>query len=190
MKQLILASGSPRRRELMKMIGADFEVITSDCDERIDGNPAPSDLVGILARRKAPAVFNQHPDAIVIGADTIVCLDGHILGKPRDRSDAIDTLLSLSGREHIVYTGLAVIGSDRAIVDVSATRVEFVPLTRAECERYADTGEPMDKAGSYGIQGRGGMFVSRIDGDYFNVVGLPISRLRSILKDSFGIELL
>ena len=137
-----------------------------------------------------------HPDAVVIGSDTIVTPDGvKALGKPRDRGDAVRTLTELSGKWHSVCTGIAVIGraadnTSKKIAETVETKVKFLDLTKEECERYADTGEPLDKAGSYGIQGRGGALVEKIDGDYYSVVGLPVSRLRVILRDEFGINLL
>ena len=198
-RHMVLASKSPRRRELLEMLGAQFEVITSDCDENITGL-APRDLVRELALRKAEAVYERlnDPDAVVIGSDTIVTPDGvKALGKPRDRDDAVRTLAELSGKWHSVCTGIAVIGcpSDTSsgtekVAETVETKVKFLDLTKEECERYADTGEPLDKAGSYGIQGRGGALVEKIDGDYYSVVGLPVSRLRVILRDEFGINLL
>lgn len=196
-RRMVLASKSPRRRELLEMLGAQFEVITSDCDENITGL-APRDLVRELALRKAEAVYERlnAPDAVVIGSDTIVTPDGvKALGKPRDRGDAVRTLTELSGKWHSVCTGIAVIGraadnTSKKISETVETKVKFLDLTKEECERYADTGEPLDKAGSYGIQGRGGALVEKIDGDYYSVVGLPVSRLRVILRDEFGINLL
>ena len=196
-RRMVLASKSPRRRELLEMLGAQFEVITSDCDENITGL-APRDLVRELALRKAEAVYKRlnDPDAVVIGSDTIVTPDGvKALGKPRDRGDAVRTLTELSGKWHSVCTGIAVIGraadnTSKKIAETVETKVKFLDLTKEECERYADTGEPLDKAGSYGIQGRGGALVEKIDGDYYSVVGLPVSRLRVILRDEFGINLL
>ena len=196
-RRMVLASKSPRRRELLEMLGAQFEVITSDCDENITGL-APRDLVRELALRKAEVVYERlnDPDAVVIGSDTIVTPDGvKALGKPRDRGDAVRTLTELSGKWHSVCTGIAVIGraadnTSKKIAETVETKVKFLDLTKEECERYADTGEPLDKAGSYGIQGRGGALVEKIDGDYYSVVGLPVSRLRVILRDEFGINLL
>lgn len=196
-RRMVLASKSPRRRELLEMLGAQFEVITSDCDENITGL-APRDLVHELALRKAEAVYERlnDPDDVVIGSDTIVTPDGvKALGKPRDRGDAVRTLTELSGKWHSVCTGIAVIGraadnTSKKIAETVETKVKFLDLTKEECERYADTGEPLDKAGSYGIQGRGGALVEKIDGDYYSVVGLPVSRLRVILRDEFGINLL
>ena len=196
-RRMVLASKSPRRRELLEMLGAQFEVITSDCDENITGL-APRYLVRELALRKAEAVYERlnDPDAVVIGSDTIVTPDGvKALGKPRDRGDAVRTLTEISGKWHSVCTGIAVIGraadnTSKKIAETVETKVKFLDLTKEECERYADTGEPLDKAGSYGIQGRGGALVEKIDGDYYSVVGLPVSRLRVILRDEFGINLL
>ncbi len=196
-KRMVLASKSPRRRELLEMLGAQFEVITSDCDENITGL-APRDLVHELALRKAEAVYERlnDPDAVVIGSDTIVTPDGvKALGKPRNRGDAVRTLTELSGKWHSVCTGIAVIGraadiTSKKIAETVETKVKFLDLTKEECERYADTGETLDKAGSYGILGRGGALGEKIDGDYYSVVGLPVSRLRVILRDEFGINLL
>ena len=194
-RRMVLASKSPRRRELLEMLGAQFEVITSDCDENITGL-APRDLVRELALRKAEAVYERlnDPDAVVIGSDTIVTPDGvKALGKPRDRGDAVRTLTELSGKWHSVCTGIAVIGraadnTSKKIAETVETKVKFLDLTKEECERYADTGEPLDKAGAYGIQGMGGMFVDRIDGSYSNVVGLPMSMLRTILAQVGGVD--
>ncbi len=189
--RLILASGSPRRRELLEMVGASFEIITSDCDESFAGTPSPAELVQLLASQKAAAVSALcEGDRIVIGADTVVCDGMKILGKPRDREDAVQTLLALSDREHSVLTGIACHGTigGRELIRTACveTRVRFEKITRAEAEWYADTGEPMDKAGSYAIQGRGGIFVRELHGDYFNVVGLPLVRLKQMLWDDFG----
>ena len=194
-RRMVLASKSPRRRELLEMLGAQFEVITSDCDENITGL-APRDLVRELALRKAEAVYERlnDPDAVVIGSDTIVTPDGvKALGKPRDRGDAVRTLTELSGKWHSVCTGIAVIGraadnTSKKIAETVETKVKFLDLTKEECERYADTGEPLDKAGAYGIQGMGGMFVDRIDGSYSNVVGLPMSMLRIMLAQVGGVD--
>jgi septum formation protein len=190
-RRIVLASGSPRRRELLQMIGAEFDVITSDCDEIVTENLSPASLVGELALRKAKSVLSRlDGNPIVIGADTVVSINGKILGKPKNRDEAIDMLMELSGREHSVFSGLALLDSSKTIVDVSETRVKFINLTPAQCEKYVETGEPLDKAGSYGIQGRGGIFVEKIEGDYFNVVGLPISRLCRLLSEQFNVNIL
>lgn len=185
-KKIILASGSPRRRELLSQMGLGFEVITSDCDENISGL-TPDKLVCELSRRKALAVAEKLGfPAVVIGADTVVADRDRILGKPRSREDAVNTLLSLSGRTHSVFTGVTVTDGVTTLTELSATRVKFTDISRADAEAYADTGEPLDKAGSYGIQGRGGVFVESIEGDFYGVVGLPICRLRAMLH-KFGI---
>lgn len=174
MKKIILASGSPRRREILTMLGADFEVVTSDADER------NSEKLGDYARRaaeiKAEAVHKTRNDGIILAADTIVCIDGHILGKPKDEADAENMLKSLSGRVHSVYTGFCVIdGSAKSSFE--KTDVCFKNLTPGLLSWYLKTGEWRDKAGAYGIQGAGSLLIERIDGDYFNVVGLPVSRI-------------
>ena len=185
-RKIILASGSPRRRELLSQMGLGFEVITSDCDENISGL-TPDKLVCELSRRKALAVAEKLGfPAVVIGADTVVADRDRILGKPRSREDAVNTLLSLSGRTHSVFTGVTVTDGITTLTELSSTRVKFTDISRADAEAYADTGEPLDKAGSYGIQGRGGVFVESIEGDFYGVVGLPICRLRAMLR-KFGI---
>ncbi len=181
-KKIILASASPRRRELMQQMGLEFEVITSDCDENI-GICSPDEMVRELSKRKAVAVAKKldYP-SIVIGADTIVSESNRILGKPNDSEDAVNTLLSLSGKTHSVFTGMTVTDKVKTITEVVETKITFSELTRAEAEAYVATKEPMDKAGSYGIQGIGGVFIERIDGDYYSTVGLPICALRKILN--------
>lgn len=193
--KFILASNSPRRRELLSMIGMDFEVKVSDCDESANPSLSPDALVRELAKRKAEAVADKLPTDgrfIVIGADTVVSDGVSIFGKPCDRDDAVNTLLSLSGKTHSVFTGLAVVeltgGNTRTVTDAVETKVVFGEISRAEAEFYADTGEPLDKAGSYGVQGIGGFFVSELRGDYYNVVGLPIARLRTLLSEHFGLR--
>ena len=187
-KKIILASGSPRRRELLGQMGLEFEVITSDCDENI-APCRPSEMVRELSKRKAIAVAKTLDfPAIVIGADTVVALDDKILGKPKDPADAVKALLALSGRTHSVFTGMTIIDGEKMISDVVETKITFVTLTKEDAESYVATGEPLDKAGSYGIQGRGGVFVERIEGDYYSTVGLPICALGKILQ-SLGVDL-
>ncbi|MBQ5335083.1 MAG: septum formation inhibitor Maf [Oscillospiraceae bacterium] len=184
--KLILASASPRRKELLGRLGVPFEVIVSDCDESLpDGIPADQ-AAELLAVRKAAAVAEEHPDAVVIGADTTVILDDLILGKPRDRAECCEMLRMLSGRQHKVVTGVAVFWDGRSASFSDETLVQFYPLTEAEISAYADTDEPYDKAGAYGIQGQGGLLVAGISGDYPNVVGLPVSRLVRQLR-AFGL---
>ena len=189
---LILASKSPRRRELLAQMGlTDFEIHPAVGEELAEPGLTPPELVQALALHKAQEVaqaFAQSGD-VVIGADTIVVLDGQVLGKPHDEAHALAMLTALSGREHHVYTGVAVLQDGRALVQVEDTAVWFRNASEGELRRYIATGEPMDKAGAYGIQGRGGLLVSRIQGDYTNVVGLPIVRLASMLAQ-FGVTVL
>ena len=177
---IILASASPRRRELLAHV-CEFEVRATDCDESCD-IASTEEFVRELSRRKALACRADEGD-IVIGADTVVAIDGTVLGKPRSEQDAYAMLSRLSGRHHTVYTGVTVSRGGKVLTAHEATRVHFRPLTSAEIEAYIATGEPMDKAGSYGIQGYGAMLVEGISGDYFNVVGLPLCRLYLMLKE-------
>ena len=188
---IILASGSPRRRELLEQIGVkNYRIVSPDVDEHVEGHPAPEELVELLSRRKAEAVgAKAGADALVIAADTVVALDGAILGKPHSREEAGAMLAALSGREHAVYTGLTVLQGDRVVTGHERTAVTFRSLTGAEIDRYVATGEPMDKAGAYGIQGLGALLVSGIRGDYCNVVGLPVFRLGGMLA-GLGVDLL
>ena len=185
---LILASASPRRRELMAYTGVPYQVITADTEEMKTGEPET--LVMENARRKAQAVWRRHPDSAVLGADTVVYQDGAVLGKPRDAEDAKAMLRSLSGAWHTVYTGVCVMTPDgKADTRCDASRVQFVPLTDAEIDWYIASGEPMDKAGAYAVQGRAGMFVSRIEGSYSNVIGLPMHLVRDMLQKAGFTEL-
>ncbi len=187
---IILASQSPRRRELLERMGiSQFDVIPAKGEERADPSLTPEQLVEALSRQKAAEVAAAHPDALIIAADTVVAVDGAVLGKPRSREDAADMLKRLSGREHTVYSGLTVSWQGRSITQHEATTVRFRPLTQADITHYISTGEPMDKAGSYGIQGYGCTLVEGISGDYYNVVGLPVCRLSQILS-GFGVEAL
>lgn len=172
---IILASASPRRRELLTLAGIEYTVVPSACEEILPERITPEKAVQSLAEQKAADVFARFPDDTVIAADTVVALDGNILGKPKDESDAFHMLSSLSGRIHTVYTGVCIMKKDKKELFFSATDVEFYPLTEEEINRYIATGEPMDKAGAYGIQGKGALLVKKINGDYFNVVGLPIA---------------
>lgn len=181
--RVVLASQSPRRRELLSNIFDDFEIIVSDADESVPESLAPHECAVEIARRKLFDVRSRATDALIIAADTIVVLDGEILGKPRDRDDAFDMLSRLSGRTHTVYTGIAVSLGDRIISHAEATEVTFCKLCDQTILKYIATGEPMDKAGAYGIQNKGALFVEKICGDYFNVVGLPIHRLSRILAE-------
>ncbi len=184
---LILASGSPRRRELLDLMGLTYTVETPDVDESFSGRP--SETVMEISRRKAAAVAARHSASIIIAADTLVFADG-ALGKPHTPERAKEMLRSLAGNWHHVYTGITVINtrSGRILRNVDKTRVHLVPMTEQEIDAYVATGEPMDKAGAYGIQGMGGMFVDRIDGSYSNVVGLPMSMLRIMLAQVGGVD--
>lgn len=187
MRDIILASASPRRRELMRQAGIPFEVIISE-EEEVIKEEEPYQAVQHLATVKAKAVARRvERDALIIGADTVVALDGKILGKPIDEQDAVSMLEALQGRIHQVYTGVALVSrrgeNQRMHVFYERTEVSMYPMSRQEISDYVATGEPMDKAGAYGIQGRAGIFVKGIQGDYNNVVGLPIARLYRELRD-------
>ncbi len=174
----ILASASPRRRELLGYVVKDFDIIPSDVDETIPEVVNPENSAEYLAVKKAKAVSNEHMQDIVIGCDTVVILDGEVFGKPADKTDARIMLEKLSGRIHKVITGVCLCRENEMKSFSSVTEVEFYNLSEDEIEEYIATGEPMDKAGAYGIQGYGSLLVKEIHGDFFNVVGLPVSRLK------------
>ena len=174
--KLVLASKSPRRSEILKNAGYEFTVRVADADETIPDGTKPEDAVVFLAARKAMAV-ERADDETVLGADTIVVLDDKILGKPKDREDAYNMLKSLSGRAHSVFTGVCIIENGKSMTFAEETQVEFLSLTDKEIYEYIDTNDCYDKAGAYGIQGYASKFIRRISGDYFNVVGLPISAI-------------
>lgn len=182
MADIILASASPRRKELLTLAGVDFTVKVADVEEIIPENASPDEVVMSLALQKAQAVSKDNADCIVIGSDTVVALDGEILGKPKDEENAREMLIALSGRSHTVYTGVAIIHGEKTKSFCEATEVVFNELSQEEILNYIATKEPMDKAGAYGIQGKGCVLVEKIVGDYFNVVGLPVSRLYKELK--------
>lgn len=183
MKMIILASASPRRRELLETAGAEFEICVADVDESIPDGTAPADAAKMTAEKKALAVAESHKNDIVIGADTIVVAGEKILGKPKDKADACAMLTMLSGNVHQVITGVCIACGDKKITFEQVSSVKFYELTAAEIEAYVETGEPMDKAGAYGIQGRGCVLVEKIEGDYFNIVGLPVAKvMREISK--------
>ncbi len=178
---IILASGSPRRRELLQTAGVNFKVCAAQGDEVLDPSLHPADAAVEIARQKAAEVAEKYPRDCVIGADTIVVVDDLILGKPKDKNDAANMLALLSGREHTVYTGVCIINDGDENCFAEATQVEFYPLTPEEITAYVESGEPMDKAGAYGIQGIGCVLVKGIKGDFFNVMGFPVARvLRAI----------
>lgn len=181
--RVILASQSPRRRELLALIGITHDVHPADVDESVHPDEAPVPHCERLARDKAHALAVQHPDAVVIGSDTIVVIDGDILGKPKDHAEAIAMLTRLSGRTHTVFTAVAVAQGGVTLSGVESVSVTFRPLDATLIAAYVETGEPMDKAGAYGIQGFGATNVERIDGDYFAVMGLPLGRMVGLLRD-------
>ena len=180
---VVLASQSPRRRELLALVGITHTVQPADIDESYVRGETPAAHCGRLAREKAAAVAADHPDAVVIGSDTIVVVDGEVLGKPRDERQAAEMLSRLSGRSHVVLTAVTVRwrGAERSAVE--EVGVTFHPLTGEDVAAYVATGEPMDKAGAYGIQGYGATIVKRVDGDYFAVMGLPLQRLVRLLGE-------
>lgn len=181
--ELILASQSPRRQELLRLLTDDFTVCPADIDETLSGSLPLTEQVAHLAARKAEFVRAKHPGAAVIGADTIVVCGGAVLGKPEDEDVARRMLTMLSGRVHEVITGLALaLPTGETVRDATVTRVHFAPLTRREISAYLATGEPMDKAGAYGIQGRGAQLITGIEGDYYSVMGLPVRRLYEMLR--------
>lgn len=181
--KIILASKSPRRRELMQLLPFEFDVLDSCSEEIIDPTLTPEQVAQSIAEQKAQAVFKQQEDAFVIGADTIVVLDKEILGKPCDESDAFSMLKKLSGRTHEVVTGVCLMMKDKTARFSAISKVTFYSLTDEEILSYVKTLEPMDKAGAYGIQGKAALFVEKIEGDYFNIVGLPVSLLYRKIKE-------
>ena len=184
---LILASQSPRRRELLGLTGLPFIVRAADIDETMDPGRAPFDEVARVSRLKAEAVARK-PEDVVIAADTIVVCEGEVLGKPRNEADAFRILSLLSGRHHEVMTGMTVVCGDKAITHTEVTKIHFRELHPEEIRAYIASGEPMDKAGAYGIQGGAALFADQMEGDYYNVMGLPVCRLAMILR-SFGLPI-
>ena len=187
--KIILASQSPRRRELLSRMGiTHFDVLPAQGEEHIDHSLPAGLLVEALARQKAAEIAAcAPPDAVIIAADTVVALDNEILGKPHTAQEAAEMLQKLSGRQHTVYTGVAVRQNDTELVERGAAQVHFRPLSPQEIRAYIATGEPMDKAGAYGVQGYGCLFVEGIVGDYYNVMGLPVCRLGRMLRQ-FGVD--
>ena len=179
--QLILASASPRRKELLGLFHIPFTIRVADIDETMDHTKTPFDEVARVSRLKALAVERQRSD-LVIAADTIVVCEGKVLGKPGTEAEAVEMLSLLSGRDHQVMTGCTVLKGDRAETFTEVTDLHFRPLSRKEIENYVASGEPMDKAGAYGIQGGAALFCERMVGDYYNVMGLPVCRLGQVLK--------
>ena len=181
---IILASSSPRRRELLSMIGLNYVIETSGEEELQPHGLPPAEFVKTLALQKAQPVADLHPEDCVIGADTIVYLEGDILGKPHTPDVAKAYLTRMQGKQHVVFTGVAVLKNGKADIRHCETTVTFAPMTQREIEAYVATGEPLDKAGAYGVQGPGGIFVERVEGNYFNVIGLPLPMLYKMLIDA------
>ena len=186
MSDFILASASPRRKEILENAGFNFDIIVSDADETVSEDLSPEKTVEELAKRKALSVWESNKDAVVFGCDTVVAVDGRILGKPCDDADAYNMLRSLSGKKHTVSTGVCVCNKDKTVIFSNTTTVEFYPLSDETIKSYISSGEGRDKAGSYGIQGYGSVLVKEIKGDYFSVMGLPVSESSRVLAD-FGI---
>ncbi len=175
---MILASQSPRRRELLSLITRDFRIIPAKGEERLPDNITPKEAVLLLSRQKATEIYSEYKNEIIIAADTVVAIDGKILGKPADAEEAAAMLHLLSGRTHSVFTGVCIIYADGVEKSFAEeTTVEFWQLSEQMIADYVKSGEPMDKAGAYGIQDAGALLVKRINGDYYNVMGLPVGRL-------------
>lgn len=191
--KILLASTSPRRRELIQNLGLPVEILDNKVDETIEGTLPPKDVVQILAERKMKGAYKKigQSKGIVVAGDTIVVHNGHILGKPKDTEDAFHMLSSLQGDTHLVYSGLACMNVETGeqIIRYSSTKVKMKALNEKQIKNYIETGEPMDKAGSYAIQGIGAAIVEKIDGDYFTVVGLPLSTLADMLGQ-LGVDIL
>lgn len=188
--KLILASASPRRKEILNNMGYEFQVKPSGIEEVVHPHMTPDQTATDLARQKAEDIATRHPEDLVIGADTIVVLDETVLGKPRDQEDAVRMLRELRGREHQVITGVALIQGQKEQCFSVTTRVWMADASEELLSAYVMSGEPMDKAGSYGIQGKGALLVEKIEGDYFNVVGLPIQKIARVLAEEYGIEVM
>ena len=187
---ILLASNSPRRRELLEKLGLPFTVMTEDVDETMDPAASLEDEIQRVSELKARAVQAMAgPEDLIISADTVVCADGRRLGKPADKAEAKAMLRLLSGRAHTVVSGLCLLRGDRCETAAVTTALHFRPLSDREIDAYIATGEPMDKAGAYGIQGLASIFVDRLDGDYYNVMGLPLCTLAGMLR-GFGVEVL
>ena len=183
--KIILASASPRRKALLEQIGMTFEICPANCDETLAFIAKPSHAVMLLARRKAFACRKDHPESIIIGADTVVSFQGQVFGKPKNEKDAYAMLNALSGRTHQVFTGVCIAASEKTQTFFVKTDVTFYPLTDQIIRDYIATKEPMDKAGAYGIQGKGALLVQSVKGDYNNIVGLPVSELARRLTMDF-----
>lgn len=186
--KIVLASASPRRREILSMVCQSIEVRVSNADESYSNDTPLDQIPRLLAEKKALSV-PMEKDEIIIGCDTVVICQGEIMGKPKDRADAIRMLEAFSGTEHLVVSGICVRSADKIHSESVISKVYMRTISREEIESYVDECEPYDKAGAYGIQERAGAFVSRIDGDFYNIVGLPLCRLCEIFKDELGVIL-
>lgn len=192
--KIVLASASPRRKDLLENLGIKFKIVVASCDETIDDGIGPQEAVMLLSLKKAAAAAEaiKGENALVIGADTVVVFEDEILTKPKDEEDAFNMLKKLSGKVHSVMTGITVLRTSDAKCETvyEETKVSFKEITDEEIKSYIKTREPIDKAGSYGIQGIGSMFIEKIEGDYFNVVGLPVCRLCDLLKNEFNLNII
>jgi septum formation protein len=189
MQQIILASKSPRRKRILEQVGVKFTVDVSEFDEESVSFKSSKEMVEKLSLEKAKVVAKRHADAIIIAADTTVVMEGEIIGKPKSVADAKRILRKFSGKTHTVITGFTIIGGKKTLTDSVASKVKFKKLTKDEIDVYVATGEPMDKAGGYGIQDKAGLFIEAIEGDYFNVVGLPLLAVSEALK-KFGVNII
>lgn len=187
---IILASASPRRKEILENINVKFDIVKSDIDEVILEDELPPQVVMRLAFEKSMDIAKSNQESLVIGADTIVVFNNTILGKPKDKEDARNTIKLLSGNTHEVITGISLINlsENKKIIDYVVSKVKFKDLSEDDINDYINTGESLDKAGAYGIQGYGSLLIEEIQGDYFNIVGLPISKLRDLVKKNFDIN--
>lgn len=182
MKKLILASKSPRRKELLELLGFDFDVISSEVDEVSSEDLSPEEMVKALAYQKAKAVFETHSDNVVLGSDTIVVVDDEILGKPKNEKQAKEMMLKMKDREHQVITGVAVLSKKEEIIFSDISNVHFNDIEEAEIDRYVKTDEPYDKAGGYAIQGWAARYISAIEGNYYTIMGLPLDKVFKYVK--------
>lgn len=187
--KLILGSGSPRRRDILDLFDLDYDIEVSSVEESISTNFSPKINAMYNAYIKGSDIKSNKPNCLVISADTIVQIDGEILGKPKDSTDALNMLKMLSGKKHSVITGFSIISDTKKYIDYVETEVIFKNLNDIMIKKYIDSKEPFDKAGAYGIQGKGSLLVDKIIGDYFNVVGLPISKIAEALKELFDFDI-
>lgn len=181
-KKILLASGSPRRKELLARMGVDFDIKPCDLDETYDESLNPIEVVEYLAKLKAEYINNTVEDYVVIGSDTIVSIDEHILGKPKDKDDAYNMIKKLSDNWHEVITGICIFNGEEYLLEHEITRVHFVKMSEEEIQNYISLDEPYDKAGGYGVQGIAGMYIDSIEGDYYNIMGFPMAKVLNMLK--------